>query len=68
MLDYLIPVENSIQQYIHEIGRDACQLLNQTGNIKFLDSHAITGVCVNQTQTYSLTFVGSASESSCHGA
>ena len=60
VFDYLIPVENGIQQYIHEIGRVACQLVHQAGNLKFLDSHIITGVQVNQTQTYSLTFVGSA--------
>lgn len=68
VFDYLLPVENGIQQYIHEIGRDACQLLHQTGNLKFMDQHIITNVRVNQSQTFSLTFAGSASDSSCNGA
>ena len=65
--NYLIPVENSVQTYIMEIGRDACDTLHQLGSIQ-IGTKTITGVQINKTQTYSHDFAGSASESECNGA
>ena len=49
MFSHMLPVENSIQNFIYEIERDACQQLHVTGIIRLLGTHAISGFKVNVT-------------------
>ena len=68
IFSHMIPVENSIQNFIYEIERDACQQLHTTGIIRLLGTHAISGVKVNATQTYSQDFAGRVVDGSCYPA
>ena len=68
MFSHMIPVENSIQNFVYELGKDACQQLHVTGIIRLLRTHAIAGVKVNSTQTYSQDFAGRVVDGSCYPA
>ena len=64
---HLLPTENAVKEYIYDIGRDACQKLHDTGVYNYADRHLISGIKINDTQSYSIDFAGNAKDNECNG-
>lgn len=68
MFSHIALVGQGETEYIYDISRHACYIAHLTGTLKFDQTKVITGIKMNQTQTYPMTFAGSLDESGkCQG-
>ena len=51
-------VHNGRKQYLHNVSREACQLLHSSGAINVAPSFQINGVQLNSSSTHSITMAG----------
>lgn len=60
MWDYLLPVDNGLQQYLYEITKEGCKILHTTGVFKFRERYLMSDIKMNATTTRGFNFAGNA--------
>ncbi|KAL7299003.1 hypothetical protein TKK_0008099 [Trichogramma kaykai] len=58
-LDHLFAVNHGTAEYVHEVSKQACEQVANSG-VFYFGHHMITGVKMNQTTSHSLNLAGSA--------
>uniref|UniRef100_A0ABD2W557 Sema domain-containing protein n=1 Tax=Trichogramma kaykai TaxID=54128 RepID=A0ABD2W557_9HYME len=59
VLNHLFAVEHGIAEYVHEVNRETCQRMYDSG-VYYHGHHMINGMKVNQMTMHSINFAGSA--------